>query len=180
MVDLDQGFHRLGEHAHSAGANAPDHQSHLTKERIFSMSQHNSRMIAVVMAIAISLGASLPAFSQDGQTPAPQTPAPQNAPSMSGMPQGGMMGHGGQGGMMGSGNQNGGQQGGMGNMMGMMNGMNMMTMMNMMMGMMTMMSQMNEMMMNQMRAQQGAGMMQGGMPHHHDAPPKSDQTPEKN
>ena len=138
------------------------------------MSHLNNHLIAVVAVLAIGLGASLPAFSQDSQTP-----APQNAPPMSGMP-GGMMGHGGQGGMMGSGNQNGGQQGGMGNMMGMMNGMNMMTMMNMMMGMMTMMSQMNEMMMNQMRAQQGAGMMQGGMPHHHDASPKSDQTPEKN
>ena len=148
------------------------------------MAQFNNHVIAAVAALAIGLGASLPAFSQDSQTPAPQTPPSQSPPPMSGMPQGGMMGM--PGGMLGSGNQNGSQQGGnmggMGGMGGMMNGMNMMSMMNMMMGMMTMMSQMNEMMMTQMRAQQGAGMMQGGMQYHHDhhdASPKSGEAPEK-
>ena len=137
------------------------------------MSHLNNHLIAVVAVLAIGLGASLPAFSQDSQTP-----APQNAPPMSGMP-GGMMGHGGQGGMMGSGNQNGGQQGGMGNMMVMMP--MMMGMMTMMTQMNAMMSQMNAMMMTQMQAQ-GAGMMQGGMQHHHDhhdASPKSGEAPEK-
>jgi hypothetical protein len=52
------------------------------------MSQFNNHVIAVVAAIAIGLGASLPAFSQGSQTP-----APQSAPPMSGMSQGEMMGH---------------------------------------------------------------------------------------